>query len=80
MTSVAFQGVAGAYSEQAVRQYFGPDVESLPRKSFERIFAAVESQDADYGMLPVENSTDTRVCPLTRCPSTTPSKPILLTP
>jgi prephenate dehydratase len=56
MTSVAFQGVAGAYSEQAVRQYFGSDVESVPRRAFEGIFAAVESGDVDYGMLPVENS------------------------
>ena len=56
MTRVAFQGVAGAYSEQAVRQFFGPDVESVPRKAFDGIFAAVETQDTDYGMLPVENS------------------------
>jgi prephenate dehydratase len=56
MTRVAFQGVAGAYSEQAVRQYFGPDVESVPRKAFEGIFTAVETGDVDYGMLPVENS------------------------
>ncbi len=56
MTRVAFQGVAGAYSEQAVRQFFGPDVESVPRKEFDGIFAAVESHDTDYGMLPVENS------------------------
>jgi prephenate dehydratase len=53
---VAFQGVAGAYSEQAVRQFFGPDVVSVPRKTFDGIFAATESQETDYGMLPVENS------------------------
>ena len=56
MTRVAFQGVAGAYSEQAVRQFFGPDVVSVPRKTFDGIFAAVETQETDYGMLPVENS------------------------
>jgi len=56
MTRVAFQGVAGAYSEQAVRQYFGPEVESVPRRAFNGIFAAVETGDVDYGMLPVENS------------------------
>jgi prephenate dehydratase len=56
MTRVAFQGVAGAYSEQAVRQFFGPEVESMPCKAFDGIFSAVETEDADYGMLPVENS------------------------
>jgi prephenate dehydratase len=56
MTSVAFQGVAGAYSEEAVRQFFGPEVESVPCKMLDDIFPAVESGDADYGMLPVENA------------------------
>lgn len=56
MTKVAFQGVAGAYSEEAIRQYFGPEVESLPRHTTEDIFFAVQSEEADYGMLPVENA------------------------
>ena len=56
MTRVAFQGVAGAYSEQAIRQYFGLEVETVPCRAFGDIFRAVETRDADYGMLPVENS------------------------
>ncbi len=56
MTRVAFQGVTGAYSEQAVRQFFGPEVESVPCKTLADVFFAVEGQDADYGMLPVENA------------------------
>ena len=56
MTKVAFQGVAGAYSEQAVRQFFGPEVESVSCRTLADIFFAVERQDADYGMLPVENA------------------------
>lgn len=56
MTSVAFQGVAGAYSEQAIRQFFGPDAESLPCRKLAQIFFAVEAGEADYGMLPVENA------------------------
>jgi prephenate dehydratase len=56
MTRVGFQGVPGAYSEQAIRQYFGPDVESVPFDTFDEIFIAVENGDADYGMLPVENA------------------------
>ena len=56
MTRVAFQGIAGAYSEQAIRQFFGPQVESVPFTTLADIFFAVESRDADYGMLPVENA------------------------
>jgi prephenate dehydratase len=56
MTRVAFQGVAGAYSEEAVRQFFGPEVESVSCRTLADIFLTMESGDADYGMLPVENA------------------------
>ncbi len=56
MTKIAFQGVAGAYSEEAVREYFGSGVETLPCRSFELMFVAVEDGNADYAMLPVENA------------------------
>lgn len=53
---VAFQGEHGAFSEEAIRQHFGEDVESLPYHAFEDIFAAVEDGRAAFGALPVENS------------------------
>jgi prephenate dehydratase len=56
MTTVAFQGEHGAYSEEAIRQHFGSDVGTLPCEAFEHIFGAVERDDANYGVLPVENS------------------------
>ena len=56
MTSVSFQGVAGAYSEEAIRQYFGPEVEAYPCRTFSDLFVAVEEGTADFGMLPIENS------------------------
>jgi prephenate dehydratase len=56
MPSVSFQGVAGAYSEEAVRQYFGPETETVPCRTFSELFATVEQRGADYGMLPIENS------------------------
>ena len=57
MNRVAFQGERGAYSEEAIRKFFGEEAQPLPRHSFDAIFAAVESGEAEYGMLPVENST-----------------------
>ena len=53
---VAFQGIAGAYSEQAIREFFGTQVESSAHATLEDIFLAVESGAAHYGMLPVENA------------------------
>lgn len=57
MTSIAFQGDRGAYSEEAIYQFFGSEVTTQPCRSFEGVFEAVESGEAEYGMLPVENST-----------------------
>jgi len=56
MTLFAFQGEAGAYSEAAGMQFFGSEALSLPCKSFEAVFDAVESGQAQAGMLPIENS------------------------
>ncbi len=52
---VAFQGEPGAYSEQAVHDYLG-QVETLPCESFEAVFAAVTSGEAESGLIPIENS------------------------
>jgi prephenate dehydratase len=57
MTIVAFQGEPGAYSEEAARQYFGDEIETLPCHAFEHIFAAVEGGKANFGVVPVENSS-----------------------
>ncbi len=56
MVSVAFQGVAGANSEAAIRLHFGDGVRTMPCETYDEIFRAVESGAADFGMLPVENS------------------------
>jgi prephenate dehydratase len=57
MTRVAFQGERGAYSEEAIHQFFGLEVDTQPCRAFEGIFEAVETGTSEYGMLPVENST-----------------------
>ncbi len=56
MTKVTFQGVAGAYSEEAVRQYFSTEVQSVPCRTLVDIFLGVEGREVEYGMLPVENA------------------------
>ncbi len=56
MTRVAFQGIAGAYSEEVIRQFFGPQVESIPCRTLDDVFPAVENGVADYAMVPVENA------------------------
>src|SRR6266496_3064029 len=52
---VAFQGEPGAYSEQAVFNYFG-EVETQPSESFEAVFAEVAAGACEAGMIPIENS------------------------
>jgi prephenate dehydratase len=52
---VAFQGEAGAYSEQALLDHFG-EVETLPCESFEAVFDAVHAGTCDSAMIPIENS------------------------
>jgi prephenate dehydratase len=56
MPRVAFQGEHGAYSEEAARQHFGPQVETVPVATFEAIFAAISRGQADLGILPIENA------------------------
>lgn len=56
MPTVAFQGERGAFSEEALRRYFGRDAEPYPCKTFQDLFVAVASGKADLGITPVENS------------------------
>ena len=52
---VAFQGEPGAYSEQAVFNYFG-EVETLPCESFDVMFDSVVLGRSDAALAPIENS------------------------
>ncbi len=56
MTVVAFQGEHGAYSEEAIRQQFGAEVDTLPIRTFEDIFASLDDDRSTMGVVPVENS------------------------
>lgn len=55
--TVAFQGEPGAYSEQAIWDYFqGKEVQPYPCESFEEVFEAVDQGTCHAGMIPIENS------------------------
>lgn len=52
----AYNGIKGTYAEQAVNLYFDGDVSASPCSSFRDVFRAVVNGQADYGMIPIENS------------------------
>lgn len=53
---VAYQGERGAFSEDAARKLLGPDIETLPCRTFEEMFVAVSSGTANAAAAPIENS------------------------
>ena len=57
---IAFQGIAGAYSDKACRAVY-PDLTTLPCPDFEDTFAAVSDGRARLAMIPIENSSAGRV-------------------
>ena len=54
---VVYQGEPGCYSEAAAVDFFGPGVDSRGLPWFPDVFAALERGEADYAVLPVENSS-----------------------
>jgi prephenate dehydratase len=57
---IAFQGDFGANSDMACRDQF-PELSPLPCATFEDALMAVDSGDADLGMIPIENTLAGRV-------------------
>lgn len=55
---VAYLGPAGTYSETAARKHFGSAPTFMPMPLIDDIFRAVEAGNVDYGVAPVENSTE----------------------
>lgn len=61
---IAFQGVKGAYSEKAAFSYFGDrNMKTLACNTFHDVFKAVLKEEADWGMIPLENSLAGSVLP-----------------
>jgi chorismate mutase/prephenate dehydratase len=55
---VAFQGELGAYSEEAAVSFFGAGVQVKPCERLEDVFRAVEQDEAQFGIAPIENSLE----------------------
>lgn len=55
---IAFLGPEHTYSHEAARERFGSSVEFAPQSSIAAVFQAVDSGRADFGVVPVENSTE----------------------
>jgi len=56
--SVAYLGPAGTFSEEATLQFFGQSTQLVPCSSLDEVFAQVENETVQYGVLPIENSSE----------------------
>jgi len=55
---VAYLGPAGTFSEEAALGFFGSSIVKIPCASFDEVFHATSTGAADFGVVPVENSTE----------------------
>lgn len=55
---VAFLGPEGTFTQQAVFKHFGHSVRALALPAIEDVFHEVEAGNADFGVVPIENSTE----------------------
>lgn len=53
---IAYLGPEGTFTQQAVNQHFGHSVQALGVTGIDDVFTQVESGEADFGVVPVENS------------------------
>jgi chorismate mutase/prephenate dehydratase len=55
---IAFLGPKGTFTQAAVHKHFGHSVESVPCETINSVFHKVTIGDANYGIVPIENSTE----------------------
>lgn len=55
---VAYLGPEGTYSQSAVLKHFGHSVRALALASIDEVFQEVQAGNADFGVVPVENSSE----------------------
>jgi chorismate mutase/prephenate dehydratase len=57
-TRVAYLGPAGTFSEEAALGFFGSSISKLPCGSFDEVFRSTAAGAADFGVVPIENSSE----------------------
>jgi chorismate mutase/prephenate dehydratase len=57
-TRVAYLGPSGTFSELAALGYFGSSITRVPCGSIDEVFRSASAGAADFGVVPVENSTE----------------------
>ncbi|MCP5091141.1 MAG: prephenate dehydratase [Gammaproteobacteria bacterium] len=55
---IGFLGPEGTFTQTAVYKHFGHSVRALPFHTIDEVFQEVESGAADFGVVPIENSTE----------------------
>src|SRR3984893_14418964 len=55
---VAFLGPEGTFTQAAVLKHFGSSVRALPLPAIDEVFHEVEGGIADFGVVPIENSSE----------------------
>jgi chorismate mutase/prephenate dehydratase len=55
---IAYLGPAGTFTQQAALKHFGHSVETMAKSCIPDVFSAVEAGHSDFGLVPVENSTE----------------------
>lgn len=55
---IAFLGPEGTFTQAAALKHFGHSVQTVPLRAIDEVFREVEAGSADYGVVPVENSTE----------------------
>ena len=55
---VAYLGPAGTFSEEAALRFFGASISHVPCANFDEVFHATSAGAAEFGVIPVENSTE----------------------
>ena len=55
---IAYLGPEATFTHQAARNKFGVSVDYIPTSTISEVFDRVQNRTADYGVVPVENSTE----------------------
>lgn len=57
VTKIAYYGETGSYTEQAMLEYFKGQGTGIAMGTFEEVMEALKNEEAEYGVLPIENSS-----------------------